>query len=254
MSGTEIINSPGVHDGSWNYEVRLDVFNGPLDLLLYLIKKNEIDIYDIPITVITAQYIEHLEKLKSLNLDLAGEYLILAATLIHIKSRMLLPHDVVPEEESSEDPRAELVAQLIEYQVFKEKSLELDRLPRLDRDVFKREFDPHDDHLGAADIDSLEVDLFDLLDAFRKIAATWDGIDKMQINREKISLTDKMNDILSHLLERDGLTMEEILVTGGSRRQLLYTFLALLELAKMRLIKLYQGDSFGRIRIFSSIH
>ena len=119
------------------YEVKLDIFEGPLDLLLYLIKKNEIDIYDIPIAFITEQYLKHLEIMKSLNLDLAGEYLVLTATLIHIKSKMLLPVQDGDEEDES-DPREELVRQLLEYQAFKEASLDLDKRFLLGRDVFKR--------------------------------------------------------------------------------------------------------------------
>ncbi len=231
------------------YEVKLDIFQGPLDLLLYLIKKNEIDIYNIPITLITGQYIEYLHRLQSLNLDLAGEYLVLAATLIHIKSRMLLPVDPLPGEEE-EDPRRELVEQLIEYQVFKEALLELDKLPLLERDVFKRGALADDDHPPPAEDEALEVNLFDLLQAFKKIASTWDVV--MEIDREKITLAEKMNHILTILLERDGVSMEELLVCGISKSQLLYTFLALLELAKMRLIKIYQAETFGRIRIFAT--
>ena len=120
-----------------DYAIKLDIFEGPLDLLLYLIKKNEIDIYNIPVALITKQYLEYLNIIKSLNLDLAGEYLVMASTLIHIKSRMLLP---VPEEPSAEeledDPRAELVRQLLEYQAFKDAAAELTQRPLLERDVF----------------------------------------------------------------------------------------------------------------------
>ena len=122
-----------------SYEIKLDIFEGPLDLLLYLIRKNEIDIYNIPIALITEQYLDYLDMMRSLNLDLAGEYLVLAATLIHIKSRLLLP----PVEGRrrggrGQDPRAELVQQLLEYQAFKEAALNLDGRPLLDRDVFSR--------------------------------------------------------------------------------------------------------------------
>ncbi len=122
-----------------DYAIKLDIFEGPLDLLLYLIKKNQIDIYNIPIALITRQYLDYLNLIKSLNLDLAGEYLVMASTLIHIKSRLLLP---VPEEPSPEeledDPRSELVRQLLEHQAFKEAADLLTRRPILERDVFKR--------------------------------------------------------------------------------------------------------------------
>lgn len=120
-----------------DYAIKLDIFEGPLDLLLYLIKKNEIDIYNIPVALITEQYLQYLKMIKSLNLDLAGEYLVMASTLIHIKSKMLLPEPEEPEEEE-EDPRAELVRQLIEYKTFKEAAAGLLERPMLERDVFKR--------------------------------------------------------------------------------------------------------------------
>jgi len=112
------------------YEIKLDIFEGPLDLLLYLIRKNEIDIYDIPIALITRQYLEYIEMLRSLNLDLAGEFLVLAATLLHIKSRLLLPVEEDPSAQDEEDPRAELVRQLLDYQAFKEAALDLDSSQR----------------------------------------------------------------------------------------------------------------------------
>jgi segregation and condensation protein A len=150
------------------YEIKLDIFEGPLDLLLYLIKKNEIDIYDIPMALITRQYLEYIEMLGSLNLDLAGEFLILAATLIHIKSRLLLPVEEDPSAEEEEDPRAELVRQLLDYQAFKEAALQLDSRPVLERDVFTRS-------CPAAEPDDppppgvfVEMDVFDLVKAFQQ--------------------------------------------------------------------------------------
>ena len=120
------------------YEIKLEVFEGPLDLLLFLIKKNEIDIYNIPIAAITEEYLKHLEAMKSLNLDLAGEYLVMASTLVHIKSRMLLPVSEDESEIDEEGPRAELVRQLLEYKAFKEAALDLGKRNLLGRDVFKR--------------------------------------------------------------------------------------------------------------------
>src|SRR5450759_4772765 len=120
-----------------DYAIKLDIFEGPLDLLLYLIKKNEIDIYNIPIALITDQYLHYLEIMRSLNLDLAGEYLVLASTLIHIKSRMLLPREEDDDSEDGQDPRVELVQQLLEYKSYKEAALRLDGRSLLERDVFK---------------------------------------------------------------------------------------------------------------------
>lgn len=230
-----------------SYEIKLDVFQGPLDLLLYLIKKNEIDIYNIPIALITEQYLEHLDKLRSLNLDLAGEYLLLAATLIHIKSRMLLPHAEEEGTEGEEDPRLELVEQLIEYQTYKEACLELAKLPILERDVFKRGHIPQE---VVQTEEEIEVNLFDLIEAFQRIISTWDRAEVMEIDREKITLVEKMNEVMDRLRDADGLTLEELVGDKKSRQLVVYTFLALLELMKQRIVKVYQQICFGPIRIY----
>jgi segregation and condensation protein A len=235
------------------YEIKLDIFEGPLDLLLYLIRKNEIDIYNIPVALITEQYLEHMEKLRSLNLDLAGEYLLLAATLIHIKSKMLLP---VPEEEEGEeepDPRAELVQQLLEYQAFKEAVLALEGRPLLERDVFKkgaRERLVHEE--GEEDI-LVEVSLFELVEAFQRVIAALDKEELLEIDMEKISLADRINEIMERLAEARDMTFTDLLGERTDRRSIVYTFLAILELMKMRAIKAYQAGSFGVIRVFLAV-
>ncbi len=235
------------------YEIKLDIFEGPLDLLLYLIRKNEIDIYNIPVALITEQYLEHLEKLRSLNLDLAGEYLVLAATLIHIKSKMLLP---VPEEEAGEeepDPRAELVQQLLEYQAFKEAALALQGRPLLERDVFKKgapESRPH----GEGEEEALvEVSLFELVEAFQHVISALDKEELLEIDMEKISLADRINEIMERLAQEKDLTFAGLLGERTDRRNIVYTFLAILELMKLRMIKAYQAGSFGVIRIFLAV-
>jgi Uncharacterized conserved protein len=235
------------------YEIKLDIFEGPLDLLLYLIKKNEIDIYDIPIALITKQYLEYIEVLRSLNLDLAGEFLVLASTLIHIKSRMLLPIEADEEMEDEEDPRAELVKQLLEYQAFKEAALQLDSRPVLERDVFKRAC-PLEMSGLPEDLEVFEeMDVFDLVKAFQQIIAKLDRTERMEIDVEKMSLADRINEIMDKLTERKHLTFTELLEERIDRRWILYTFLAVLELMKLKMIKAYQGDSFGVIRIFLAV-
>ncbi len=184
------------------YEIKLDVFEGPLDLLLYLIKKNEIDIYNIPIAVITEQYLSHIEELKALNLDLAGEYLVMASTLVHIKSRMLLP--VTEEGEAEEeDPRADLVRQLLEYQAFKEVALNLDRRGLLGRDVFKRESFPEREQ-DDDDQPLVELDIFELIEAFQRVLSTIKKEDLMEIDGERISLGNMINEIMELLQSRKG--------------------------------------------------
>lgn len=235
------------------YEIKLDIFEGPLDLLLYLIRKNEIDIYNIPVALITEQYLEHMEKLRSLNLDLAGEYLVLAATLIHIKSKMLLP---VPEEEEGEeepDPRAELVQQLLEYQAFKEAALALEGRPLLERDVFKKGVQQP---LSPAEVEEevlVEVSLFELVEAFQRVISSLDREELLEIDLEKVSLADRINEIMERLAEEKDLTFAGLLGERKDRRNIVYTFLAILELMKMRMIKAYQTGSFGVIRIFLAV-
>jgi segregation and condensation protein A len=174
-----------------SYEIKLDVFEGPLDLLLYLIRKNEIDIYNIPIALITEQYLSYLDLMRSLNLDLAGEYLVLASTLIHIKSKLLLPPaEGEGEEEEGEDPRAELVQQLLEYQAFKEAALSLGERPLLERDVFTRGAASEEEQTTVEEADDalLEVDIFELVTAFRRIIAGLDRKEELEIDMEKMSL------------------------------------------------------------------
>ncbi len=235
------------------YEIKLDVFEGPLDLLLYLIRKNEIDIYNIPIALITRQYLEYVELMKALNLDLAGEYLVLAATLLHIKSRMLLPTPEAEEgggEDEAGDPRAELVQQLLDYQAFKEAALELDRRTLLERDVFKRGSGPEKlpEEEGAER--PVEADIFDLVEAFQRMLAQLDRAELMEIDLERISLADRINEIMDRLCERRSMTFSELLDERKTRQMIVYTFLAILELMKLRMIRVYQAGSFAAIRIF----
>jgi len=236
-----------------NYEIKLDQFQGPLDLLLFLIRKNKIDIYDIPIALITEQYLKYLEIIRSLNLDEAGEYLVLAATLLHIKSRMLLP---VPEEETEEsegDPRQELVKQLLEYQVFKDAASALETRPVLERDVFKRGFHEGDVEVNPDEETLIEVGIFDLVEAFQKVIAISGKSELMEIDLEKISLSDRINEIMDILTQNRSLTFTELLGESSNKRQIIYTFLAILELIKLRMIKAFQNESSGVIRIFLAV-
>ncbi|HOD29609.1 MAG TPA: segregation/condensation protein A [Syntrophales bacterium] len=236
-----------------SYEIKLDVFEGPLDLLLYLIRKNEIDIYNIPIALITRQYLEYLDLMKALNLDLAGEYLVLAATLLHIKSRLLLP---APEQEDggaedeTGDPRAELVQQLLEYQAFKEAALQLDRRTLLERDVFKRGAPPEAPPEESGEETPIEADIFTLVEAFQRMLAQLDQADLMEIDLERISLADRINEIMDCLALKRDMTFAELMDEQITRQRIVYTFLAVLELMKLRMIRVYQAATFAAIRIF----
>lgn len=238
-----------------SYEIKLDIFEGPLDLLLYLIRKNEIDIYNIPIALITEQYLEYLDIMRSLNLDLAGEYLVLASTLIHIKSRLLLPpveNDV--EGEEGQDPRAELVQQLLEYQAFKEAALSLEDRPLLDRDVFTRGA-PAEEPTAAEEEEEamIEVGVFELVQAFRRIIAGLDKSEDLAIDADKMSLTDRINEIMERLAEEKQVTFTELIGDKLDRKRIVYTFLAILELMKLRMIRAYQSGPFGAIRLFLAV-
>ncbi len=238
-----------------SYEIKLDIFEGPLDLLLYLIRKNEIDIYNIPIALITEQYLSYLDLMRSLNLDLAGEYLVLASTLVHIKSKLLLPPaEGEGEEEEGEDPRKELVRQLLEYQAFKDAALHLDERPLLERDVFTRGALTEDPvSSGEEEEEMTEVDIFELVSAFRRIIAGLDLREDLEIDAEKMSLTDRINEILEKLSEQGQITFAELLGDKVDRRRIIYTFLAILELMKLRMIRAYQSGPFGAIRLFPAV-
>ncbi len=255
MEPPEVENEP--QQPELPLKVKLEIFEGPLDLLLHLIKKNEIDIYDIPITVITRQYLEYLEMMKSLNLDVAGEFLLMAATLLHIKSKMLLPPSEEPggeeEEEAVEDPRAELVRRLLEYQRFKEAAWDLTQGPLLDREVFARKFFAEKFLEGSEEALTGEATLFDLLEAMKKILRGIPPEEFQEISVDHLNIKEKIHQIMEQLWEKESLTVGELLTPATMRREVILTFLALLELLRLRMIKIYQAESFGTIRIFAPI-
>ena len=245
-----------MNEQTTNYAIKLDIFEGPLDLLLYLIKKNEIDIYNIPVALITEQYLQYLKIIKSLNLDLAGEYLVMASTLIHIKSSMLLPVPDEPSaEELEEDPRAELVRQLLEYQTFKEAAAESGAKAAFGKGcIYTSTALPEEIEKTIADEDELvEVSIFELIEAFHHLVSRIDKKELLEIDLEKLSLTDIINDVMERLTREKNLTFEDLLGERKDRRRIIYTFLALLEFIKLKMIKAYQTSAFGVIRIFPAV-
>lgn len=233
-----------------SYSIKLPVFEGPLDLLLHLIRENKIDIYDIPIAIITHQYLEYIEMMKELNLDVAGEFLLMAATLIHIKSRMLLPVDEKAEGEDEEDPRLELVQRLIEYQSFKEASLSLREREDEWSKVFSRESQQKDDSTGyeGEELSLFDLGLFDLIGAFKKL------LDKappeiINITRETLTVKDRMAHITEKLENNEAISFEDLLEVNWSKSHLIVTFIALLELLRLGLARVYQEKDFGSIWI-----
>ncbi len=243
-----------MEEREWNpeephpYTVRLETFEGPLDLLLHLIRKNELDIMDIPIALITEQYLEYMKLMKELNLDVAGDYLLMASTLLHIKSKMLLPVSALEEEEGGEDPRAELVRRLLEYQKFREAAGELDRRPLKGRDIFVRAVPP--DPQEPQEEGKMEVSLFDLLEAFRQVLARVRTETFHEVMLEPITVEQRVQEILS-LLQREkrSIAFHTLFTERVSRRMIVVTFLAILELVKMKQIRLYQTAPFETIRL-----
>ncbi len=230
------------------YTIRLEAFEGPLDLLLHLIQKNEIDIFNIPIALITEQYMEYLKWMKTLNLDIAGEYLLMASTLLHIKSKMLLPQTSLEEEEEGEDPRAELVRRLLEYQKYKTAATELVQRPMLDRDVFVRLVSIEEK--GGAEEERIEANLFDLIDAFRKTLERVKEESFHEVILDRLSVEDKVQEILLLLKkEKRSLPFHLLFPEQASRRVIVITFLAVLELVKAKWIRVFQATPFETIRI-----
>jgi len=239
---------PVDHDSLNSFHFKLPVFEGPLDLLLHLIKENKIDIYDIPIVEITSQYLVYIELLKDLNLEIAGEFLVMAATLIHIKSRMLLPPDEEESEEPAEDPRAELVRRLLEYQAFKDSSVHLRKREEVWKHIFRR---PVSDNTELDDEPLfVEATVFDLLTAFKKLLEKA-PVQAMEITRETLTVSDKINYIVSCLENEDGIRFEDLFKEGLTKITLVVTFLALLEIVRLGLAKIYQEQSFGIIWIMN---
>jgi segregation and condensation protein A len=229
-----------------SYRIRLDQFEGPLDLLLHLIKKNEINIYDIPMALITKQYLEHINLMKSLNLVVAGEFLVLAATLIHIKSKMLLPIEPDGEEEEGQDPRAELVRQLLEYKQFKEAAYDLQDRERLWREVYRRA-----PLLTATPIESeetpLELTLFDLMDALQDVVRRAPSKGVLELTAEHLTIKNRMNYILERLEASAAVPFEMLFSPTDGRLVLIVTFLGLLELMRLKLVRVFQPETFGAI-------
>ena len=238
-----------------DYGIKLPLFEGPLDLLLHLIKKNEVDIYDIPVASIAEQYVEYIEMMEELDLEVAGEFLVMAATLAQIKSRMLLPPAAGEAGEADgEDPRAQLVQRLIEYRKFKEAAEELGTRENFWREVFVRQGKgAWEDGDEVREETLFNFGLLDLLDAFRKVIKNAPEGTFHEITGDSISITDRINLILERLESAASITFESLFEGVRTREALVVTFLALLELARLRAVKVMQVDEFGTIRIAKAV-
>jgi segregation and condensation protein A len=230
------------------YTVKLEIFEGPLDLLLHLIRRNQVDIYDIPIATITDQYLDYLKMMRSLNLDVAGEFLLMAATLLQIKSKTLLPLPPEEEEEEGEDPRAELLNRLLEYQEYKEAAARLHERDMLDRDIFVQ----RDQTVESEDGGLVEVGVFELIEALKDVLTRASIEAAYDITLDRITIEERIAQILEVVKsEGNGLLFTSLFSGASSREHIIVTFLALLELIKMRMIKVYQRTPFGPIEIFA---
>jgi len=236
------------------YQVKLEAFTGPMDLLLHLIRKHKINIYDIPIALIAQQYLEYLSLMKTLNLSLAGEFLVMAATLLHIKSRMLLPKEEKAESEEEEglDPRIELVRQLVEYEQYKDAAASLMSRQKLWQESFSREPLPapvgpviHEEEEWIGE----DLQLFDLLSALQEVLDRTPTSNLVELTRENWTVQERIQVILERLEVESSIPFNQLFDQRLSRPLVITTFLALLELVRMNLVRLFQSEWFGPIHV-----
>ncbi|MBZ4334504.1 segregation/condensation protein A [Corallococcus interemptor] len=241
------------------FRVALPNFEGPLDLLLHLIKEHRVDIFDIPLALITAKYLEYLERMRELNLDIAGEFLVMASTLAHLKSRMLLPRqdaaqvpegaDVLASVEEAQDPRAELVRRLLEYQKYKEAAEHLAKQDILDRDVFARKVPVEAVPIPEDEVGLQEISVLKLVEALDRVLERLTPKVQHEVVLERVSLSEAILR-LAERLKKDGQVVFEALFTeAATRQEVVITFIAMLEMVKRRLIKVFQEEPLGPIQV-----
>ncbi|MGI8820909.1 MAG: segregation and condensation protein A [Chthoniobacterales bacterium] len=238
-----------------DYKVKLEIFEGPLDLLLYLIKRDELDIYEISLERITRQYLEYLQAFKELNIDVAGEFVVMAANLIYLKSRSLLPVEQQPPEEDAEedDPRWDLIRQLIEYKKFKEAAAQLQVRQLEQEGIFVRQNSGE----GPAAMEPLrlgEVGIFQLINAFQNVLRRVEAREDLgEIFGEHYTVSDKIEWILRRVADGVPLRFSELFATMASRVEIVVTFLAMLELIRLRQIRATQASPFAEIEIAAAV-
>jgi segregation and condensation protein A len=234
------------------FSVKLEHFDGPLDLLLHLIKSNEVNIYDIPIALITQQYLDTIHLMQEMNLDVAGDYLVMAATLIHIKSRMLLPRPetAAAGDGEEEDPRDTLVRRLLEHQKYKAAAGLLHEREQVRAAQWQRP-DERVAEITGEDVEpELEVDLFSLLAAFQAVVQRARQRPSVMLPPEQLSIETRIGQLLERLSETEACGFEELFADAQDRGSLIVTFLALLEMIRLKLVRVYQSGSFGPIRVY----
>lgn len=230
------------------YQVKLDnIFEGPMDLLVHLIKKNEVDIYDIPIAIITDQYLQYLEWMKSMNIDVAGDFIVMAATLTQIKSKMLLP--VHENEEDQEDPRLEIARPLAEYLQIKSAAERLAERYLLGEDTFVRS-PGQEEILADRQNEIITVGLFELIDAFQQILAKMSPDDKVLITADSVSVKDRISQLVDIFEAKGSVIFDELFPAGSAKIEVIVTFLAILEMVRLSLVRIVQYVQTGVIRLF----
>lgn len=235
-----------------DYEIRLDVFQGPLDLLLHLIEKNEIDIYNIPIALITDQYLRYIHTIQMLNLEVVGDFLVMAATLMQIKAKMLLPQSIFSEDENleDEDPRLELAYKLIEYKKIKEASLSLQVLEDQQLKIYTRTGGEFSDLKVVPDGDPLKnLSIWDLMDAFKAVLDSLDIKPIAAVPKEEISIRQRMTEIYDLLIQEKKILFQAVFQNLKTKIALITCFLAVLELMRLHKISVIQDCIFGEITL-----
>ncbi|MBI5529708.1 MAG: segregation/condensation protein A [Deltaproteobacteria bacterium] len=234
------------------YTITLPCFEGPLHTLLSMIREHKLDIFDIPMAFIVEKYLEYLDVMRQLNLDVASEYLTMAATLVHIKSRLMLPVPEAGEEDEEADPRDELVTKLLTYQQFKDASAELAKRPQIGRDLFvraSRELLEHD----AGEVPLLEVSIYALVKAFMAVQRRIRSDITQEITAERVTIAQRIYELVDQLRDRPEMRFLELLQAGCDRREMIITFLAVLEMAKLRLVRIFQVERDGEIYVRTMI-
>ncbi|HUT43321.1 MAG TPA: segregation/condensation protein A [Desulfobacterales bacterium] len=230
------------------YRVRItDIFEGPMDLLVHLIIKNEVDIYDIPIALITKQYLDYIQWLKSMNIELAGDFVVMAATLTQVKSKMLLP--ATEDDEDQEDPMQEITRPLMEYLQLKSAADDLAGRTLLGKDTFTRGHD-YEDYLIAQGEDMIKIGLFELIDAFQKILKNISPDHLVDLTADSISVKDRISEIVDIFEKQNSVTFNELFSLKADKSDVIVTFLAILEMVKLNLVRMAQHVQTGIIRLF----
>ena len=232
------------------YPLKLANFEGPLDLLLHLIRKHEVNIYDIPIALVTRQYLDYIDLMQELNLDVAGEFLVMAATLIHIKSRTLLPRADPTQEDPDEDPREALMRRLLEHQKYKAAAELLHERETLRSAQWTRPDGPIAEIAGEAPEPEVDVDLFSLITAFKAVVERAKQRPKVYLPAEQVSIEDRIEQLMTRLSETEACGFEDLFADVQSRSGLIVTFLALLEMIRLKLVRVFQSGSVGPIRVY----